>query len=480
MPWNQPTAPYLLTQAVDHLLWRSGGLYVDGTFGGGGHTREILDRDPGNRAIAFDLDVAAIERGEELRRSVGADRLTVIHDNFATLARHLDELGIDCVDGVLLDLGMSSYQLDDAERGFAFRFDGPLDMRFDQTTGQTAADLITTADERDLADIIWRYGEERRSRQIARALVAQRDRNPIETTGQLAAIVARIVGRGKGGTHPATRTFQALRIAVNHEFEMLEQALEAAVEPVDASWPIGRDRVPFARGSNRQTIHRAGVRDMHLPARAGDLHMRHDTALAPVRVEPEADCRGASRQSTQSFGRNAGGGAGGRIMRGAVMPPPIMLSEVMVAAGARLLGELAHDTAFRWIERDSRVLQPGDLFIAVRGEQFDGHDFVSGAASKGAAAALVSVDWAAENAANAPLPLLVVPDPVLALQEIARSRRKQRDVTVVGITGSIGKTSTKEVVAAVIGQTRMTYRSPGNLNSEIGLPLSLLEIAAGR
>ena len=158
------------------------------------------------------------------------------------------------------------------------------------------------------------------------------------------------------------------------------------------------------------------------------------------------------------------------------MPPPIMLSEVMVAAGARLLGELAHDTAFRWIERDSRVVQPGDLFIAVRGEQFDGHDFVSGAASKGAAAALVSVDWAAENAANAPLPLLVVPDPVLALQEIARSRRKQRDVTVVGITGSIGKTSTKEVVAAVIGQTRTTYRSPGNLNSEIGLPLSLLEM----
>jgi len=221
--------PVLLTEAVDQLLWRSGGLYVDGTFGGGGHSREILDRDPGNRVIAFDLDVAAIERGEELQRSFSADRLTVIHDNFATLARHLDESGIDCVDGVLLDLGMSSYQLDDAERGFAFRFNGPLDMRFDQTTGQTAADLIATADERDLADIIWRYGEERRSRQIARALVAERDRHPIETTGQLAAIVARIVGRGKGGTHPATRTFQALRIAVNHEIEKLEQALESAV-----------------------------------------------------------------------------------------------------------------------------------------------------------------------------------------------------------------------------------------------------------
>jgi UDP-N-acetylmuramoyl-tripeptide--D-alanyl-D-alanine ligase len=153
-----------------------------------------------------------------------------------------------------------------------------------------------------------------------------------------------------------------------------------------------------------------------------------------------------------------------------------MLSEVLVATGARLIGELAHDTAFRWIERDSRVLQPGDLFIAVKGEQFDGHDFVDDAATKGAAAALVAADWALDHAANSPAPLLVVDDPVLALQEIARSRRKQRDIAVVGITGSIGKTSTKEVVAAVLGQKGKTYRSPGNLNSEIGLPLSLLEM----
>jgi UDP-N-acetylmuramoyl-tripeptide--D-alanyl-D-alanine ligase len=157
-------------------------------------------------------------------------------------------------------------------------------------------------------------------------------------------------------------------------------------------------------------------------------------------------------------------------------PPPIMLSEVLVATGARLIGELAHDTAFRWIERDSRALQPGDLFIAVRGEQFDGHDFVDDAAAKGAAAAIVTADWALDHAADSPVPLLIVNDPVLALQEIARSRRKQRDITVVGITGSIGKTSTKEVVAAVLGQKGSTYRSPGNLNSEIGLPLALLEM----
>lgn len=153
-----------------------------------------------------------------------------------------------------------------------------------------------------------------------------------------------------------------------------------------------------------------------------------------------------------------------------------MLSEVLVASGARLIGELAHDTAFRWIERDSRVLQPGDLFIAVRGEVFDGHDFVAEAAANGATAALVSSDWLQTRTDPAPLPLLVVDNPVAALQAIARVRRRERDLTVIGITGSIGKTSTKEVVAAIVGQKFTTYRSPGNMNSEIGLPLSLLEI----
>jgi 16S rRNA (cytosine1402-N4)-methyltransferase len=222
--------PVLLEEAVDQLVWRPGGTYVDGTFGGGGHSRQILTRDPGSYIIAFDLDTSAVDRAHELQREVGTDRLTIIHDSFATMAQRLGELGIDRVDGVLLDLGMSSYQLDDAERGFAFRFEGPLDMRFDQSRGQTAAELIATADEAELADIIWRYGEERRSRQIARAIVAERGRKPIDTTGRLAEIVTRIVGRGKGGANPATRSFQALRIAVNHEFEALEQALAASVD----------------------------------------------------------------------------------------------------------------------------------------------------------------------------------------------------------------------------------------------------------
>lgn len=226
---NPTHTPVLLEEAVDNLVQRPG-VYVDGTFGGGGHTRAILERDPRNRVIAFDRDEAAIERGRSVQNEVGSDRLTLIHDTFSALANHLDALGIDCVDGVLLDLGLSSYQLDDPERGFAFRFEGPLDMRFDQSRGETAAGLIARMEETELAKLIWQFGEERRSRQIARAIVAERERRPIETTKQLAEIVARVVGRGKSGTHPATRTFQALRIAVNHELDALAQTLTASVE----------------------------------------------------------------------------------------------------------------------------------------------------------------------------------------------------------------------------------------------------------
>src|SRR4051794_21336885 len=157
-------------------------------------------------------------------------------------------------------------------------------------------------------------------------------------------------------------------------------------------------------------------------------------------------------------------------------PRPIPLSEILVATGARIQGQIAHDTQFRWIERDSRAVQPCDLFIAVAGERFDAHTFVADAAAKGATAALVKATWAHDHADSAPLPLLIVDDPVTALQQIASYRRDSLDLTVVGITGSIGKTSTKEVVAAVLGRKQPTYRSPGNMNSEIGLPLSLLEI----
>jgi UDP-N-acetylmuramoyl-tripeptide--D-alanyl-D-alanine ligase len=159
--------------------------------------------------------------------------------------------------------------------------------------------------------------------------------------------------------------------------------------------------------------------------------------------------------------------------------PPIMLSEVLVATGARLVGDIPHATQFRWMERDSRRVVPGDLFLAVEGERFDGHEFVRDAARRGATAALVREEWAVLQGDSFPIPLLAVPDPVAALQQIAAARRRATDMTVVGITGSIGKTSTKEVVAAVLGQSFSTYRSVGNLNSEIGLPLCLLEIEPG-
>ena len=157
-------------------------------------------------------------------------------------------------------------------------------------------------------------------------------------------------------------------------------------------------------------------------------------------------------------------------------PPPISLREITTATGADVRGDLAAETEFRWIERDSRTLQVGDLFLAVRGERYDGHDFVSDAARKGAAGALVSSSWAETARSEDTIPLLVVDDPVVALQQVARARRLQSDMTVVGITGSIGKTSTKEVVAAIIAQKYKTYRSVGNLNSEIGLPLCLLDM----
>jgi len=208
-----------------------GGTYIDGTFGGGGHSSLLLQRVNGDaRLYAIDADPDAVTRAEALASSPLGGSVVPVHANF----RELDEIarrhGINAVDGILLDLGLSSFQLGQAERGFAFRFEGPLDMRFDPTTGQSAADLVNTLDAEDLARILWRYGEESRSRQIARAIVAQRESQPIETTTDLASIVEKAVGGRRGkAIHPATKTFQALRIAVNEELSALETVLHAAI-----------------------------------------------------------------------------------------------------------------------------------------------------------------------------------------------------------------------------------------------------------
>ena len=211
----------LASEALDAWAIDPAGRYVDATFGAGGHTRLMLERlGPQGRVIAFDADPLAATLVPD------DPRLTLIHANFRALAEELGERGIAAVDGVLYDLGVSSMQLDDPARGFSFRADAPLDMRLDPTRGETAAAFIAECDEADLADAIFRYGEERNSRRIARALKSKLPR----TTGELAAIVAASVhvsGR-RERIHPATKTFQALRIAVNDELGALRASLDAA------------------------------------------------------------------------------------------------------------------------------------------------------------------------------------------------------------------------------------------------------------
>jgi 16S rRNA (cytosine1402-N4)-methyltransferase len=225
--------PVLLAETVSALQARPGGRYLDGTFGGGGHTRALLEASaPDGIVLAFDADPAAIERAWALQQNPAiAQRLIPVHANFADLVAVAREREVAPLDGILLDLGLSSFQLDQPERGFAFRHQGPLDMRFDPDHGVPASDLVNTLPERELADLIWRYGEEPGSRRIARAVVRERERAPIETTTRLAEIVAGALGGRRGrDIHPATRTFQALRIATNEELTALEAALAGALD----------------------------------------------------------------------------------------------------------------------------------------------------------------------------------------------------------------------------------------------------------
>lgn len=219
-------SPVLLHAAVNSLKVRPDGIYVDCTFGRGGHSREILARlGTRGRLIAMDRDQAAFEaRGE-----IDDERLQLVHENFSDLHKVLRAHRIAQVDGILLDLGMSSLQLDDARRGFSFRFDAPLDMRMDTSCGATAAEWLAGADELELREIIRNYGEERFAKQIAAAVVAARARGPVATTRELARIVAQVVRTREPGQNPATRTFQALRIHVNQELEELTRVLPQCV-----------------------------------------------------------------------------------------------------------------------------------------------------------------------------------------------------------------------------------------------------------
>lgn len=262
----------LLSEAVDALAIRADGLYIDGTFGRGGHSRAVLARlGPQGRLIAFDRDPAAIAAGE----AVGDARLTLVHSAFSALDDELARLGVQAVDGVLLDLGVSSPQLDDAARGMSFRFDAPLDMRMDTSRGQTVAEWLAEASVGQITEVIREYGEERFAHAIAKAIATARTGGAVATTGQLAALVEKAVRTREPGQHPATRTFQAFRIFINQELEELSRVLPVCVSRLR---PAGRlavisfhsleDRIVkrFMRDESRPP-----VLPRRLPVRAADL-----------------------------------------------------------------------------------------------------------------------------------------------------------------------------------------------------------------
>lgn len=269
---NTPHITVLLEEAVAALAIKPDGVYVDGTFGRGGHSRAILaSLGPQGRLIAFDRDPVAIAAGQ----SVMDPRFELVHAPFSDFAEALAERGIERVDGVLLDLGVSSPQLDEAERGMSFRFDAPLDMRMDTTRGVTAAEWLADAPIADITRVLREYGEERFAYEIAKAIATARTGGAVATTGQLAAIVEKAVRTREPGQHPATRTFQALRICVNQELEELSLILPQVV----ARLAVGGRLVVISFHSLEDRIVKRFMRDesrppqlpARLPVRAADL-----------------------------------------------------------------------------------------------------------------------------------------------------------------------------------------------------------------
>ena len=220
----------LLDECIEALAIQPNGIYVDGTAGGGGHSFAIASALDKGLLIAIDQDEAAIAAAGKCLSSLG-DRAKIVRSNFSNLAKVLDECGVEKIDGLLLDLGVSSYQLDEADRGFAYQSDAPLDMRMDQRGSKTAYDVVNTYSEEDLKRILYTYGEERFSARIAARIVGAREKAPIETTGELADLIKSAIPASarEGGHHPAKRSFQAIRIEVNGELDVIVPAIEAAV-----------------------------------------------------------------------------------------------------------------------------------------------------------------------------------------------------------------------------------------------------------
>jgi 16S rRNA (cytosine1402-N4)-methyltransferase len=291
----------LLDEAVDALSLagaRADGIYIDGTFGRGGHSRLILSRlGPKGRLIAFDKDVQAIATANQIHDP----RFEIVHDSFATMKRALGERGVSQVDGILLDLGISSPQVDDAARGFSFRNDGPLDMRMDTTRGVSAAEWLAQVPEQQLEKVIRDYGEERFAFQIAKAIVAGRAVQPISSTRQLAGIVANAVKTREKGKDPATRTFQAIRIFINQELEDLEAGLSEAYAVLAPgarmaiiSFHSLEDRMVKQFLASKVKVEQP---DRRLPIRAVDLPqplMKLVAKIKPSDAEVEANPRARS------------------------------------------------------------------------------------------------------------------------------------------------------------------------------------------
>jgi len=275
--------PVLYHEIIHALQPQPGGYYVDGTLGAGGHAWGILDASsPDGKLLGMDLDPQALMVAEQHLAQFGS-RVILKRASYVTLRRELAALGWGAVQGIVLDLGVSSMQLDTPERGFSFRTDSPLDMRFDPQAKTTAADLVNSLSEADLADLIYHFGEERRSRQVARAIVKAR---PIHTTRQLAEVVAKATSGGRSRIHPATRTFQALRIAVNRELDAIEQVLPEAVA---ALAPSGRLAViSFHSLEDRivkQFIRRAS-RDCVCPPKQPICTCEHRASLTDITRKP--------------------------------------------------------------------------------------------------------------------------------------------------------------------------------------------------
>ena len=290
--------PVLLTEALDALAVRPDGVYVDGTFGRGGHSRGLLARlGPAGRLIALDRDLTAIAAGQ----AIDDARFTLVHARFAELASVLDDLGVTAIDGVLLDIGVSSPQLDEAARGMSFRQDAPLDMRMDTSRGDTVAQWLARADEADIKEVIRDYGEERFASAIAKAIVAARGERPVDTTYQLAQIVASAVRTREAGQHPATRSFQALRIFINKELEELSLVLPQALEVLK---PAGRLAVICFHSLEDRIVKRFMADQANppqpprgMPLRADQLPKPKMTLIARIRAGTEEIARNPRARS---------------------------------------------------------------------------------------------------------------------------------------------------------------------------------------